>query len=940
MHGIHRQPGAAELREREAMEVRVLGSISAKADGQRGVEGATKTAGLLALIVTSPGCRVSSKDALRVLWGAEEVPSNRLAVLFRELRRALGDPGKHKHSGTCSLSLEWESVDYLRFREHVRRAGDLRGRECLKELREALKQWSGEEPLKGLKGEGFERLRAKLCDEWLEAMLGKLDLELEIGESGRVFKETKKVLERFPRSEEIFRRHLMAAPSSLVLPQRKKIVTEWKRQWKKGGGLPSVELTATVEAFLAAPPRLARNPLRPGTPIPRQLPSVGEGPLIGREDLLAELEDVFLPLCEKGTGLLAHFTGMAGVGKSRLVGHLAARIADHFPDGILYADLQGCEHGTRPVEPDQLLGRFLADLGVSTDASGIETKSLAFRSALAERSVLIVLDDATDADQVLPLLPGDGACTVMITSRNRLPGLHARKEVYMREIGVLDPGDAERVLSQHLSPSFPRQVGPHVLPKIAELCGGLPLALSVIEKQLPHRAPEGVRALVQRLADERTCLEELETPNQDLAVRPALGCSFSELSPVAALLLCQAAIHPGPTVSWSALMGLGRLGSGVDVGRAIVELVAANLLERVADRYRLHSLVRVYARRYAGEHVPGLDLEMRAKTVQHVADYQLHYVWACDQALVPGRELPIGDPAEAAVELCAPTEEREAMQLLDAEYKTTLDVLDLAAESGLHRHVWLLSMALVTYQWRRNLHSEAYQRLRDVPVMVQDITSPVEQAMIHRMVAGSIRNPMLYELAVASLTRAVACSERHPGREGRLSLAHSLHALGVVRCRQGDPVEAEEHHERALGLFRELGERMGEAAALNGLASIRYGHGDLDQALDLGTASLRIFVGTDDRNGTANVLSTLGKIHLARADRDAALDVYRRAVGIYRQLEYWLNEARLLHRLADVLVSAGERAEGVEALERALVLLESAEDPEAQMVADKLARLR
>lgn len=921
-------------REGEAMEARVLGAISVTVAGERVVEGSTKLAGLFALLVTTPGCTVAVDDIAHCLWEGENASPNQISERLRALRKLLDGKVSYIKSRKCSLYVPWESVDILRFREWTGEANGLWGRDRFEKFGTALAQWPPGEPLQGLKGNGFEVRRSELRMERQRTVRDQLHAAYLADEIDWLRRETEVYSKHPPRDEDVFRIWLLAHAVDLPLPRRKAVIKRWSAQF---GQPQNPELKLTVEDLLRPASRSPRRTLGREAQVPRQLPSAGR-PLLGREAQLAELEDAFVEARKKGRGVLAVLSGMAGVGKTTMADHLAARIAGHYPDGALYSNLQGFSEGADPVDPEQLIERFLADLGVETRATDLEGKSVALRSALASRSVLMVLDNAAHSGQVLPLLPGEGACAVLVTSRSTLTGLHAKKEVLPMQIDLVDTTAAAEILTGELDQDQRRKCG-HYVADLVELCGRLPMALFVISRQLGLRTPSGVRALVEQLREERTRLQAMHLSENELSVRVALECSFRTLSPEAALLIWQAAIHPGPTISWAALQDLGRVSGEGNVPRAIGELVDAHLMERLSDDYRMHDLVRVYARHHAEERIEGASPALAQSTVRQVLEHHLHRVWRCDQAIVPGRELPIGDPVDVEP-IPSLSREGEAMELLDAEYPTTMEVVRLAMDHRLDRHVWLLSMALVTYQWRRNLHADAQSNLNAALAVAADITTSAEAAMIHRMLAGSLHAQRSHDLAAWHLFRAVSLSEQDGGDVGRLSLAHSLHALATICRVQGEPVAAAEHGERALEIFRCLGDRAGEAAALNGLGTLHHDHGEYDDALRACTEALRIFETTRDLNGTANVLSTLGKIHHSRSEPEAALAAYGRAVALYRDLGYWRNEATSLRRYAALLVSSRDVSEAVKALERALVLLERLGGEEAQDVADLLANLR
>jgi tetratricopeptide (TPR) repeat protein len=281
------------------------------------------------------------------------------------------------------------------------------------------------------------------------------------------------------------------------------------------------------------------------------------------------------------------------------------------------------------------------------------------------------------------------------------------------------------------------------------------------------------------------------------------------------------------------------------------------------------------------------------------------------------------------------------MAHLDAEYETVLRGIDLAAQYHLGRYVWLTSMALVSYQWRRGRHAEAERLLRRALEASRELATPTQQAMVYRMLAGSQMRSGSFELGLRNLEAAVRLSSERDDSVGRLSLALSLHMRAAGHERRGDLQAAEDDHRHALRLFDAVGNTAGVAAALNGIGTVQHARGEHDEALRHCGEALRIFETTDDANGRANALTTLAGIHVSRSEREEALCLYERAVRIYQGLSYWPNEAKVQFRIAGVQLSAGHTDAAVEALERVAVLRESmGDDTGVREVLEQLESLR
>ncbi|MGK5627249.1 tetratricopeptide repeat protein [Streptomyces sp. URMC 123] len=897
--------------------------------------GVSKPAALFALLVTSPGCRCTRKEVAEVLWEGVEDAGDLVDRVVSDLRKQLGrEVVPRGTSGYCTLRVPEGGVDLLRFRDRVARAAELSHPERFELLGAALEEWDGGEPLRGLIGSGFHLRREELRAELMAAVYARLDAAWRSREEKWLREETEKWLERAPESPQIFRFYLLAHGD---LPERRR--ERLIQEWAKRNGKPDADLQSAIDQVRGVAHRPGGTVL---PPVPAQLPCSGRRP-VGQDELIRRLVEAVCEEQDAGNLALVLISGMAGVGKSLVARHLARRLRERFPDGVLYAKLNGFADGdVRPAEPDEVLNRFLAALPPYTTVTGPESKSNALRSALAHRSALIVLDDALNTQQVLPLLPGDGTCAVIVTSRNDLLRLQSERKVLFRKVEPLREVDALEVLQEKV-PAEDRAKHAQAFSDLVRLCGRLPLALVVVARLLEGggRPLRTLPALVREMEEERkrAKLDTLHLPEHELSVRAALNCSMRVLGDDARLLLWQLAVHPGPSASWEAVMDLGRAaGEGARTDLALVELVAANLVELQGDRYGLHDLVRAFARSHVR---PGSDADtadIERATVRQVLEHQVHNVRACDRVLDHERTLPVGEPD--GVTVTDPAEPGQAMAFLDKEYATVQRGIRLAIGQGLERYQWLLPMALVTYQWRRHLLDDALRNLRYAAEAAESASAPVDCAMVHRMLAGTQWRLGNYDPAVGHLRRAVLLSKEDQSEAGRLSLARSLHRLGITLRKQDDRTGAEEALCQALELCREVSDPVGEAAALNALGALHHDRGDHEQALRRCADALVVVERTVERSGLADVLFTLAKVHLARAERGEAVSLYRRACDIYREQENWPNEDKARLLFADVLVSAGKTEEAVRELERVIVLRELMGNEGVREVRELLEGLR
>ncbi|MDA2812798.1 NB-ARC domain-containing protein [Nocardiopsis sp. RSe5-2] len=898
------------------MEGHVLGPVRAEGDGGGRVSEGAKAAALFALLVTSPDCRCTRGEIAEALWEGNENAGRLVDRTISDLRKQLGrEVVPQGRSGYCTIRVPVDRVDLLRFRDRVTRATRLMNHhERFDLLGEALDEWDGGEPLRDLSGSGFQLRREELRTELMAAVYARLEAAWRSREVKWLREETEKWFKRDPNLPPVFRFYLLAH-GDLPERERERLIEEWRQR----NGSPDAEVQSAIEVARG-------SSCGPGgvfpPPVPDQLPGGIRRP-VGQEQLIRDLFEAVCGEQDAGNLALLLISGMAGVGKSTVAHRLACRLRTRFPDGVLYSDLNGFTDGAEgPTEPGEALDKFLAALPPYSTVTGPESKSAALRSALARRSVLIVLDDALHAQQVLPLLPGDGTCAVIITSRNDLLRLQAERKVLFHRMEPLPESDALKLLQEEVS-AKDRANYAQAFRELVGLCDRLPLALTVVAQLLKRgaRPLRTISALVREMKGERAKLDTLHLPEHELSVRAALNCSVRVLSKEARLLLWQLSIHPGPTASWEAVMDLGRAAcEGARTDRALVELVAANLVELKGDRYGLHDLVRAFVRQHVQPGSEDETAEIKRATVRQVLEHQLHNVRACDRVLDRERTLPIGEPD--GVTVTEPAEPGQAMAFLDEEYEAIQRGIRLATDQHIERYVWLLSMALVTYQWHRHRLRDALNNLKDAADAAESIATSVDCAMVQRMLAGTQWRYGQYNLTVGHLRQAVRLSKEDRSTKGRLSLARSLHRLGITLRKQGDQAGAEKELCQALELCRAVADPVGEAAALNALGTIHLDRGDHDQALLRCTDALGVLGCTAERSGLADVLFTLAKVHVARSERDEAVSLYRQACDIYHEQENWPSENKTRRLFADVLVSAGRTEEAIRELERVIVLRE------------------
>ncbi|TCJ32981.1 tetratricopeptide repeat protein [Parafrankia sp. BMG5.11] len=909
------------------MRFRVLGEFSVYRDDEPVEIESVQVRALLAVLLLAPNQRGSHAYVASRLWPQRQWNSENIRFCCSKLRKILPGvmPDRNKRS-LCEIKIARNSVDYLRFVDGLSAAREQSGRTRVESLRAALDEW-GDGLLEDFPGIDLSVEKARLTKELKEAYLEYLRSMFDVCDLDEVLREARRAEMRWPGDDELFE----TVCRGLGGRGETRLAGIFYERWEREHGQRSDELLSICQrgiderGLFEVPAAGSGRRL-----LPRQLPA-HHPRIVGREAQLAELSEILLAP-GTGTARLAVLTGMPGVGKTQLALSCATSLKDAFPDGVLYADLNGFG-SVGPENPEQTLARFLGDLGVRPATPTLDGMIATYRSSVADRAILVVLDNARDANHVRPLLPGAGTCAAIVISRGRLDSLEAHEGARVMTVGPLTPSAATAFLAADLDKRQARPGGPY-LNEIAEVCGGLPLALTIVAARARARPPEPsyLGVLLRELRSKTARLNSLQ--HRDiLSVRAAFGMSYEVLSPGAKRMFQRLAIHPGPTISQDAVEVLAD--DRVEVTRGVIEeLLAAHLLQEPEfGRFAYHDLIRDYATELAEE----MDPAERMRTVELAFGYLLRWTRACDRVLDPERTAVGGRPTAAdSGDGSGPTTLAEAMEWLDDEYSTVTAAVLQAKDMDDHHYTWQLSMALVTYQWRRGRYTDAERYLGYSASAAEKVAGPTEQAMVNRMIAGSRRGLGKIEKAKGNLHRAVMLSEL---AGDALGVARARHGLAVLHHDSGKPQAAIELFEQALAGFQNTGNVVGEAGARNGLGCARHDLGDYDGALRHCGEAVQLFEATSDLNGTANALASLGKAHAAKGEHALAITNLGNAADRYRSLTYRSREARTLVDLGELLVGTGRIGEARDAYLRAEQLLRELDDPTADEAAARLADL-
>jgi tetratricopeptide (TPR) repeat protein len=665
--------------------------------------------------------------------------------------------------------------------------------------------------------------------------------------------------------------------------------------------------------------------------VPRQLPATISG-FAGR---IAELEALTRMLDEfvadsPGTVVISAIGGTAGVGKTALALHWAHRVAGRFADGQLYVNLRGFEPSGVAMPTAEAVRGFLDALGVPPDRIPLQAEGQAglYRSLLADRAMLIVLDNARDEQQVRPLLPASPASLVIVTSRNQLGGLAAADRARLLTLDVLGQGEAVQMLTSRLGAGR-AAAEPGAAGEIAALCGRLPLALAIAAARAQARPDFPLAALAAELRDRAGRLDALDAGDPAASVRAVFSWSYRQLSAAAARMFRLLGLHPGPDISPEASASLAAVDEP-EARHLLAELTRAHLVaEHVPGRYALHDLLRAYA----ADQARSTDSEPdRAAAVGRVVDHYLHTARDGASMVHPSfGPIPLAPPSPGA----APekfTGGEQALAWFEAEYHVLLAAVALAVDSGLDSHGWMISWAMHPFLATQG-HSLEWSAIKRM-TMAAGIRD--HAAIIGSDTRDAVRTLGDYQWVPEYYANSLTLYQQLGNRRGEALCLYSLAALAEY---QGKYAEALAYAEQAVGLCRGIGDKPGETELLTWVAWYHALLGDYPQARGLCRQALALNTRYGSRHLEGDIWNSLGYTEYHAGDPGEAAACYERALSIFRTGGDQWGEADTLTHLGDVRRAAGELLHAREAWQQALAILDDLQHPEAAKVRAKLARM-
>ncbi|HEY0540311.1 MAG TPA: BTAD domain-containing putative transcriptional regulator [Actinoallomurus sp.] len=919
----------------DGLRFAVLGPVRAWRDDTELELGTPQQRAVLAVLLLRRGRTATAEELVDALWG-EEPPTRALTALrtYASRLRAVLEPERAarqkatvmvSEAGGYALPLPRTALDLTVFEdgiaaaEEARRAGDAAA--AAGSLREALGVWEGE-PLCGIHGAWAEAHRVHLDEQRLTALETLYAIELEMGRAAESVADLTELTTEHPLRERLRGLLMLALYRCGRQAEALGVYADTRRVLVEELGIdPGPELAGLHAKVLAGdasltelpdPPEPARvrEPPQP-PPTPAQLPA-DVADFTGRTAIVAELIEALTwdAGADSRTAMpVIAVAGIGGMGKTTLAVHLGHSVRHHYPDGQLFAELRGA--GADPAGPEAVLGAFLRALGtLDKDVpAGLEERSALLRTRLSDRRVLVVLDDARDADQVRALLPGSPGCAVIVTSRSRLAGMHATRAV-----------DLDGLVTEEAITLFGRIAGEEriedereIAAEVAAACGHLPLAVRIVGARLASRRSWSMATIAERLTDERRRLDEMRVGNHTVSATFELGYGqlFDEQAR-AFRLLALPDVHDVSLHAAAAVLAL----PAPEAEDLLESLVDASLLETPAPgRYRYHDLLKLFAYRQAERY----DSEVARAAVPHrMLDFYLASARNAYQAAESGNGTldHLTSPETRGTEFAGA---EEALAWLGGETAnlcaviaeaTRGDAPDLPVAADLLLSLEPLIMS-GTHLW------EFEQTARLVVTAALEKNDPHSRGRAGYLLGLILHAGFRLDEAEASLRTTVELSEASGDRYIR---AEALNGVGVVAFEHRRWEDAFVFFQRAAEVFGELGSPEGEANCLANMARAAAELHRDKEALDAAERSLELFRGQGSAMGAAKAMQYLGSILDGMGRPEDAIPYYLDCLAVFRSTGQRLREHHTLYRLAESHLRAGRPAEAAVHAEDALAI--------------------
>ncbi|CAL9492773.1 Regulatory protein AfsR [Streptomyces sp. enrichment culture] len=914
-----RRPGSPA--ESAALRFSVLGPVRAWRDDEPVSTGSPQQRALLAALLLREGRTATAAELIDALWG-EEPPQQALAAVrtyASRLRKVLdagvlvSESGGYAVRGLGEGALDLAAAQELAAEaEKARNTGDLCHARGV--LDRALSLWNGE-TLAGVPGPYAQAQRVRL-EEWrLQLLESRLDMDLEQGCHAEAVSELTALTAAHPLRERLRELLMLALYRSGRQAEALAVYADTRRLLADELGVdPRPDLQELQQRILRADPGLAE----PSAPVaesvvvpvrPAQLPATVPD-FTGRSSFVRELGEVLASAsgAEGRVMAVSALAGIGGVGKTTLAVHVAHEARPAFPDGQLYVDLQGA--GARAAEPETVLGSFLRALGTADSAipDSLEERAALYRSVLDGRRVLVLLDNARDAAQVRPLLPGTPGCAALVTSRVRMVGLAG---AHLIDLDVMSPDEALALFTKIVGEERVASEREAAL-DVVGACGFLPLAIRIAASRLAARRTWTVSVLAAKLADERRRLDELQAG--DLAVKATFELGYGQLEPAQARAFRLLGLADGPDISLAAAAAVLDLPLE-DTEDLLESLVDTSLLESAAPgRYRFHDLVRLYARACAERDEQPPD--EREAALSRLLDFYLATAAGVYAIERPGDRLVDGLEPTAHPGLTF-TDGSAALDWLYTEASPLLAAVRQAAGTDrLRRGVDLLWAAKDLAESGANCH-QYETTARAMCVATRDGGDTRAEGRARTTLTNALLVSGRIQQAAEQADLAMSLAEASHDATAASWVANDR---GLISLHQGRYADGRTFLEQAIEGYRAAGNRAGEALSLSNLSRAHLGMGNVEKAVAIAHYGLAAHLDIGRTMRLANGHFTLG-IALTQADRyNEALSQFADALHIFEEHRQRLWQGTTNFRIAEVHLAARRHANAAQYAEQALAL--------------------
>lgn len=937
-------------------EFRVLGPLEVLFDGVSQSLRRSGTRAVLACLLLEPNQFVSMDRLVDTLWDDSPPATARTIIhgYISSLRKLLAQPAVRDeddqpelvtHAPGYRLRVDSDRIDTHRARALVNHAQGLEPEERSQVLTEALTLWRGPILSNVTSTRLHQMVTPNLEELRLLALEERIAADLELGKQHQLLAELPGLVEQYPLRERLTAQLILASYRAGHRAEAQSQYHALRGRLSTELGIdPGPDLRALYERLLQDDESLlSPRPKQPvtittgslGRPIPAELPPAVSG-FVGRERELEALDQMLVERERGSANLLAVLTGTAGVGKSALAVTWAHRVARNFPDGQLYASLRGFDSERAPLSPGEALTSMLKTLGVAADAIPVDLddRTALYRSLVADRRVLVLLDNARDTDQVRPLLPGSSESLVVVTSRRRLDGLVVRSGARVLPLETLPTSAAMELLDRAGGPGKSLSE-PDASRELAELCGGLPLALRIAAARLAANPGRGVAELVHELTDEGNRLRALDIDDADTSVRRAFDISYRNLHPTHASTFRLLGLVPGHTFSVHAAAALCGTDPSSAQRRLRVLALAHLVTEPESGRFGMHDLLRLYARDLLAGPTEDSGSSPEADGVA-LRRLMLYYLVVADEArrfLRPARD-ELNFAADETIARPHITSRADALEWFDAEWPNLVAAIRAANTEGMHDLAWPLVRLQFNYLSVRCPWEDWIRIYNDGLASARALEDPVGKVL---MSAG------LGVVYSRSGSPGVALAHYAESYRGAVATGDQSYVamtqvnMGSVLFRLKRYAEAKVHCRDALQAYRTLGDRYREAGALNNLAQVEQVNGDLSAAFAHLQEAEAMYRESGDLEILSVVLNNRGEVSIELGRIAEGETYHHEALEVAQQCGSAMRQAAAYLGLGDAALSRGDYSVARTRWETALAIFETRGAPDAAQAHRRLS---